>query len=243
MVLLRRGTWDAGIWSSILREYPTLPVAFEPGDIVLDAGCHTGAVCFFAAQRGATVVGYEASRENYAIAVLNLREFKSVSLHQAALWRSDLPESASLVFTPCAERANTGGGSVLYSSVSDHGGVQPSDRAEAVRKENLSTHAVEGVALDEVLEEIGPVRVLKLDVEGAEFPILLTARRLDLVKEMVGEYHEFSDSAMANLAPAARVGDERYTGALLSRHLNDSGFHVTLVPVCEGRGHFSAERL
>ena len=39
MVLLRKGTWDAAIRSSIHRDYPTLPLSFEPGEILLDAGC------------------------------------------------------------------------------------------------------------------------------------------------------------------------------------------------------------
>jgi FkbM family methyltransferase len=245
VAILRRGTFDASIWSSVDRDYPALPASFEPGELLLDVGCHTGAVCQLAADRGATVVGYEANFENYALATINLHGLASVSLHHAAVWRSDVTDPGRLVFTPSADPCNTGGGSVLFATVEDHWATDPAEGADrAPPGAALSSHEIEAVAIDEILVGLGPVHFLKLDAEGAEFPILLTATRLDMVTTIGGEYHELTEAGMASLAPCARVGDERYTADLLGRCLAEAGFdEVKFVPDVAGRGFFTARRV
>jgi FkbM family methyltransferase len=241
--LVRNGTWDHAIWTTIHHDYPALPASFAPDEILLDVGCHTGAVCELGARRGATVVGYEANRENYTLAALNLAEHPSVRLHLAAVWRSDLSGPSQLVFSPHADTANTGGGSVLYGSPEEYWSARPSEGHDPAPPDMvLSSHPVDTVGLDHVLSRLGPVRVLKLDVEGAEFPILLTASRLDLVDTIVGEYHEFSEAQMNALAPAARVGHELYNADLLRRQLEGAGYDVTIRPGRDPLGYFTAER-
>lgn len=209
---------------------------------MLDVGSHIGAFCGLAADRGATVVGFEANRENHAFANLNLMHRESVRLHQAAVWRSDQAES-SLLFTPSAAADNTGGGSVLFRSAEDHWQAVPMNRIVEIPVESrLSAHAVPTVALDAVLRAIGPVRFMKIDVEGAEFPILLTAAELRNVALIVGEFHAFTEGQMERLAPAAVVGQERYTGELLRRHLEAAGFDVAIKPTTASRGLFEARR-
>ena len=243
MPFFRRGTFDSRIWSWVLSEYPTLPLSFAPGEVFIDVGCHTGAVCEFAARRGATVVGYEANRENYWFALLNLRDFRSVAVHQAAIWRSDLQPSRPLLFTPHADTENTGGGSVMFSSPEDHWSARPREEPEPLSGIGaLSSHSVAAIALDDVLTACGPTRVLKLDAEGAEYPILLTSSRLDLVDSVVDEYHEFTEGAMAALAPDSVVGTEPYTADLLCRCLAAAGFEVYATPARNGRGIFAAQR-
>jgi FkbM family methyltransferase len=240
--LSRDGTFDDVIWESAHLEYP-MPESFAPGEIVLDVGCHTGAVCALAATRGATVVGYEANRENHALAQFNLARYPSVTLRLAAIWRSDVAEPTQLLFTRHADAANTGGGSVLFASDHDHWEARPTEEAPGTDEPALSSHLVDAVPLDRVLDELGPVRFLKMDVEGAEFPILLTATRLDLVATIAGEYHEFTDDAMTRLSTSARVGHERYTPQLLRQRLDEAGFESRFVPERSGRGFFTAQRL
>ena len=138
MPFFRRGTYDSLIWAWVPHEYPTLPLSFEPGDVFIDVGCHTGAVCEFAARRGATVVGYEANRENYWFGKINLRGFRSVTLHQAAVWRSDIEPGRALLFTPSADRGNTGAGSVMFSSEEAHWLARPREEPEAPSGSNRS---------------------------------------------------------------------------------------------------------
>jgi hypothetical protein len=82
------------------------------------------------------------------------------------------------------------------------------------------------IALDAVLTELPRVRLLKIDAEGAEYPILLTSTRLSQVDTIIGEYHEFSEGDMTRLAPDARVGEVPYTYGVLARALSDHGFLV-----------------
>jgi SAM-dependent methyltransferase len=149
LALLRKGTFDAAICASIEHEYPTLPASFAPGEIVLDLGCHTGAVCQLAAEREATVVGYEASRKNYSLAVTNLHNVPSITLHHAAVRRSDVA-STRLLFTPSADGGNTGGGSVVFchsrrslgratdggrrAGAAGHGAIEPRGRHRRTRR-------------------------------------------------------------------------------------------------------------
>jgi hypothetical protein len=131
----------------------------------------------------------------------------------------------------------------MFSSEEAHWLARPREEPEAPSGvESLSSHSVDPIALDDVLTAHGPARVLKLDVEGAEFPILLTSSRLDLVDAVVGEYHEFTDDAMAALSPDSVVGTEAYTAHLLFRCLRSAGFQVRALPGRNGRGLFAAER-
>jgi FkbM family methyltransferase len=238
----RRDTYDASILHSVEGEYASLPDSLTREDTVLDIGSHIGAFCRLAADRGARVVGYEANRENHALANLNLMHRESVSLHQAAVWRSDQPGS-SLLFTPSAAPDNTGGGSVLFQSEDEHWQTIPlSTTVEIPAEMRLSTHAVPTVALDVVLREIGPVRFMKIDVEGAEFPILLTATELRNISVIAGEFHAFTEPQMKRLAPEALVGQEPYTGDLLCRHLNAVGFDAAVTATYKSRGLFEAYR-
>jgi hypothetical protein len=55
--------------------------------------------------------------------------------------------------------------------------------------------AVEKLAFDDLVDRVTHhaerrVRLLKLDCEGAEWPILLTSQRLHLIDEICGEFHE-----------------------------------------------------
>jgi hypothetical protein len=72
------------------------------------------------------------------------------------------------------------------------------------------------------------VRLLKIDVEGAEFPILMTSQELGRVEEIVGELHELSSEQMELLPARARIGEAPYDRELLVRTLVAAGFSVSL---------------
>src|SRR5205085_1196267 len=105
-----------------------------------------------------------------------------VRLLHAAVWHSD-PNDDELRFDgyhaftesyPGMEGiVNTGGGSVVWGL------------GEPVAK----------IAFDDLVDLATNrgerrIRLLKLDCEGAEWPILLTSRRLHLIDEIVVEFHE-----------------------------------------------------
>lgn len=246
MPLLRKGTFDAAIWHSVARDYAAVPGRFAPGEVVLDLGCHTGAFCSLVARRGARVIGYEASRANYGLACLNTVELPAVTIRWGAVWRSDRPPGR-LRFVPSPDPLNTGGGSVLFASAEAHqhhhalAGFTAGGSAGGMPSP-LESHDVPTVGLDVVLEELGRVRLLKIDVEGAEFPILATARQLERVEVITGEYHECSPAQVQLLSDEARIGRDRHDGEGLRSMLEARGFRVEIGTPSDGHGPFTARR-
>jgi len=100
------------------------------------------------------------------------------------------------------------------------------------------------MGLDVVLEKLGEVQLLIIDVEGAEFPVLRTSRRLRQVAMIVGEFHEFTDAEMSLMSEDARVGTVPYSVALPIRTLVEAGFNVSAIRnvLDARRGLFTAKR-
>lgn len=223
----RTGTTDPEIFKVVVddNEY-NLPERFQPDDIVIDIGAHIGGFSYASLQRGAgKVYAFEAHPENHAIASKNVERFGGrVSCRQLAVWRSDQP-SQTLYNESLAGNSNTGGISLLWN---DEG------------------QAVETISLDQILSEASegfrkPIRLLKIDCEGSEYPILFTSSQLQIVKEICGEYHE---------VPAERIPDrakvpgkfERFDRFALKEFFEDQGWSIVLEPKAEQLGLFHARQ-
>lgn len=214
-VTLREGTYDRLIWESVYvnNEY-RLPDMFEPGDVVIDIGAHTGAFSAACINRGATIVACEPDQENYEHLHKNLDQFPlfyTQTLLPWAIWRDDQPNNQTVNFSgyqyPDNGQVNTGGGTVLCESL----------------------HCVTSFSLNYLLRHfVGrKVRLIKFDCEGSEFPILLHAKDLSKVQEIVGEFHEGYGHKKEELVTC----------------LEGHGFTVTTDgPTSEGLGHFWARR-
>jgi FkbM family methyltransferase len=227
----RNGTLDKAIFNGVVvfNEY-RLPQRFEPGDIVIDVGAHIGSFAEAAVSRGCrNVTCIEPDRSNFEIAAANLRphiEAGCVRLVRGAAWRSDrntdelyfdghhpFPQS----FPGMEGIINTGNGSVMWGS------------GEPVAK----------VAFDDIVDRATnrgerPVRLLKLDCEGAEWPILLTSQRLGLIREICGEFHEIggefleiSEDRPAKTPVFSLERSAKLTVEVLAGYLEDAGFTVT----------------
>ena len=248
----RNGTLDKAIFNGVVlyNEY-RLPPRFAPGDIVIDVGAHIGSFAEAVLSRGCeNVYCIEADRTNFEIAAENLRPYIEnghVRLVRGAAWRSDR-NTDELYFDgyhsfpksyPGMEGiVNTGSGSVVW------GGREP----------------VAQVAFDEIVDLVTNrgehrVRLLKLDCEGSEWPILLTSQRLDLITEICGEFHEIGGQfleisedrpAQAPVFSFAKV--EKFTIDVLVDYLRGAGFTVTYsrhrrpTGAIEGFGLFFATR-
>lgn len=211
----RPGTNDEAMFRHLVNhnEYG-LPDEIGPEEIIVDVGVHIGGFSYSALGRGARrVFGFEAEPSNYECAVQNLAPFgERVQLENKAVWRSDRP-AGRLHFSYSTDRANTGGGGVLW---------------------NGDGPAIETVPFDEVIERVTEggrrrISLLKIDCEGSEFPILLTARRLDRIDRIAGEFHEINTPQNpAPIPESARVpGVERFSIEALADALRRSGFEVT----------------
>jgi FkbM family methyltransferase len=181
-------------------------------------------------QRGAEhVYSIEPDPANCALAADHLKPYIDkglVQLRQQAVWRSD-PNDDELRFDgyhpfPQSFKGmegvlNTGDGSVIWGE------------GEPVAK----------VAFDDVVDLATNrgerrVRLLKLDCEGAEWPILLTSRRLHLIDEIVGEFHEiggpFLEIAEDRPSKAPFFHSDRVAAFTIDeflRVLREAGFSVT----------------
>jgi FkbM family methyltransferase len=248
----RDGTLDKTIFNIVVlfNEY-RLPPRFAPGDIVIDVGAHIGSFAHAVLSRGCeNVTCIEADPTNFEIAAENLRpaiESGHVQVVRGAAWRSDrntdqLRFDGYHLFTesyPGLEGVlNTGNGSVVWGS------------GEPVTK----------IAFDEIVDRVTnhgerPVRLLKLDCEGAEWPILLTSQRLGLIDEICGEFHEIGGQFLEvgedrpGQAPVFSFANvEKFTIDVLVDYLEEAGFTVTWRREIrpngspEGRGLFFATR-
>lgn len=227
----RNGTLDQAIFNDVAgtNEY-RLPDRFAPGDIVIDVGAHIGSFAQAVLARGCeNVTGVEPDGANFEIAAEYLKphiDGGRLQLLRSAAWRSDrnsdelrfdgyqpFPKS----FTGMEGILNTGNGSVIWGS------GEPVDK----------------IAFDEIVDRATNrgahrVRLLKLDCEGAEWPILLTSQRLGLIDEICGEFHEIggqfleiSENRPGKRPVFAFANLDKFTVDVLVDLLEGAGFAVT----------------
>lgn len=177
----------------LLGAYTGLPgFALKPDDIVLDVGANIGCFTLKAAKAcpQGRVVAVEPLRENYELLQHNLSQ-----------------NQLSNVRTCCVALDASDGSRVLH-----HGGQCPSLHfsSEAAQGSEVQTRS-----LKSFLAEQGLARVdfLKMDCEGAEFDILLTAGpgELGCIRRIVMEYHNISAEKNHHV---------------LAEHLQKNGFQV-----------------
>ena len=95
------------------------------------------------------------------------------------------------------------------------------------------------IAFDGIVDRVtdagaNRVRLLKLDCEGSESPVLLTSQRLGLVDEICGEFHEIggrisTSATIVRPGPSAFALDNytKFTIDELVAYLEQAGFTVT----------------
>src|SRR5437667_2239012 len=179
--------------------------------------------------RGAGKVDvFEPDEENFKICVENLRTFgERAVLYQAAVWRSDRFDSEVLYTGPAktSDGLNFGGGNVVFED----------GRRISVRCEPL----------DSILSNIRRVRLIKLDCESSEWPILFSSRLLECVDELVGEYHEIGGKYNRASIPrkAQVIGFDSYTAEDLVAFLRRHDFSVEITARRDSNiGNFFAKK-
>ena len=202
---LRPRTIDRRIFRHVVidNEY-ALPDRFRPEDTILDIGGHVGSFSLAALRRGAGMVHTcEPDADNFEVLVNNLAPYwDRVRLHRRAVWH----ESAALGLHNPIDTRNTGAGQLCLEA---------------------NAQAVEAVAFDDLVRRIAGgrrLRLVKLDCEGAEWPILLTSQCLHLIDELCGEYHLLPE-------PFAVPGYETFAPDDLRECLEGAGFDVRMVPM------------
>lgn len=189
---------------------------FQAEDVVLDIGGHIGSFSWLAHRRGSrNVYAFEPNTWHHEALVQNVEGLDGVTVANAAMVRSD--DARALRYAYAKD---------TWTVLRGHG------------------DEVESFSLDEVIGAVGPVRFLKIDVEGSEFPILYTCTKLDQIQQMAGEYHPMSNpldmgAEMAGLPPC--------TIEALTAFLAEKGFYCEYKPDRVGDptslGRFFAKRV
>ncbi|MDQ3802861.1 MAG: FkbM family methyltransferase [Acidobacteriota bacterium] len=235
-VMFRPDTTDSWIFEEIhTRNEYRLPDKFSPQDVVIDVGAHIGIFTLAALKKGCRrVYSIEADAENYRIATANLETYLEeglVRLAHAAVWRSDGNDDVLRFsgYPSCVKVTNTGGGDVIWSQ---DGPVVPKMSFDELVREAA-------------LDGSGRVRLVKLDCEGSEWPILYTSETLHLVEEICGEFHEIGGAHDRRRSPYSIRGQNTFTAPQLACLLESKGFQVSFFYHSFGsrRGMFFASRV
>lgn len=218
----REHTWDENIWKSVAvnNEYD-LPQRFDADDVILDIGAHIGSFAYAALDRGAgKVFSVEPDPDNFLYLRHNLhaacRATDRAVCISAACWRSDIPSG---VVHYAAVGSNTGGG----NSLGDTGLPVLALSLDALA--TLTASASSG----------GRIRLVKLDCEGGEWPILYTAHVYAIVDAFVGEYHALDAANFPSLEPRWDCTPEG-----LEQFFRQRGYEFASVATGGGMGKFRA---
>ncbi len=147
---------------------------------VVDIGANIGCFSLQAAWQGAKVYAVEASAINMAllkenIALNNLQD--KIIPTQKAIWK----ENTTLTFH--ASPKNPGSGSLVYNSVDD-------------------SEKVEAISMNEYIGALPEenIKILKMDIEGAEFEVLptVTSNVYKKIEVIIGEYHQNAEFSAHN---------------------------------------------
>ncbi|MGH3136109.1 MAG: FkbM family methyltransferase, partial [Gaiellaceae bacterium] len=134
-------------------------VGLREGDIAIDCGANIGLVTAAFARTGADVHAFEPNPDAFAVLEERFRDAPNVRLHRVAVL--DRPGAARLHLHVDAARDPVGA-SIGSSVLSLKGNVDPESYVE-----------VEAIDLSQfVLDLDRDVRVLKIDIEGAECPVV-----------------------------------------------------------------------
>lgn len=204
---------DRDVWQSIFVQDEYNCPNFAAHDIVVDIGMHIGSFSCLAHTKGSRkVFGYEVDKSAYDAACLNMESFgDGMSPYNYAVVRSDrAPEP--VFYIP---------GSMLTNATEETG-------LKAIP-----------VKLDSILDTLpGPVRFLKIDCEGSEFPILYTSQRLDRVQEIAGEWHDW----LTPEHPLAAGLNRPCNAQGMEAFLREQGFATEFTFPTPTNGNFFARR-
>lgn len=177
------------------RHYADYFPFYEPA-VIVDVGAHYGYFSIFASLNAgpeATIIAVEPSQHNFNILRRNIRDSRVENVYPIRAAISDQSGEAEL----------------YLGRHENHSLFREGDGP-------VETEKVRAITLDTLLHEQGleEVDFLKLDCEGAEYPILLEAGAslLDRIETISIEFHDLKR--------------QEYTGLALARHLKAHGFEI-----------------
>lgn len=163
-----------------LADFRRAVAGLKPGSVAIDCGANVGLFTVEMARSGATVWAFEPNQHAFAELTRRTAEFPAVTCLRKAV--ADKPGEVRLFLHENAAadplKWSTGSSLLAYKA--------------NVRADEYET--VEAVSLVEFVSQLSrPVELIKLDVEGAEVPILeafIDARLHERVGQVFAEVHD-----------------------------------------------------
>jgi FkbM family methyltransferase len=180
-------------YKPLTDDFDKVVAGLSQGDIAIDCGANVGLFTTRMAQSGATVYAFEPNPDAYRKLAEVTASYPNVLLHQAAVttklgevelylhkYADDDPEYWSSGSSLLAEKSN-------------------------VRKDNALK--VEGIHLAAFIKELGqPVKLMKMDIEGAEVDVLNQLLDEGLHESIEQAFVEVHDRRIKSLAkPTQRL--------------------------------------
>jgi FkbM family methyltransferase len=158
---------------------PDIPQIKE-NDIVIDIGANIGLFSLLAASVAPSVLvhAFEPSSESFSLLTKNAKanELSNIQCHQIAV-------------------SSVTGQKTLYLDISSVCNRALSTANPEYRDRCIGVELVESVSLDDLFDKYGIARckLLKMDAEGSEYDILLSAyhETLDRIEAIAMEYHQY----------------------------------------------------
>lgn len=198
----REESWNTTIFNEVYRDNEYSVPELTDKDIIIDIGAHIGSFAKRCLDNGAgKVVCFEPSTRNLEMLRLNLSEYSNIEISEKAVWcKSGLNISFN------TERDMDPNNSSLGTAFTKSGDIRATT-----------------ISLDDVLQHYDKIRLLKIDAEGAEYPILYCSSMLDKVQEIVGELHDINTENSLD-TPLSYTKECNRNDLLL--HLKSFGFEV-----------------
>ncbi len=173
----------------------------KPGDVAVDCGANIGLYTVLLAQTGAEVYAFEPNPAAYAALVKATAEFSNVRALHAAL--TDVASPIKLFLHKWDEA------DPLYWST----GSSILDSKRNVSKDNFIM--VEGIPLAKFIRDLGgrKIRLLKMDIEGAEIAVLNHLLDEGLQSFITEAFIEIHDKRVPELVEPMRKLRARFAAA------------------------------
>jgi FkbM family methyltransferase len=166
----------------------------KPGDIVIDAGANLGEITTLLAKTGATVHAFEPDPYAFEHLQRNVAQYPNVRLYRQAV--ADRPGSVKLY------RSNK------FVEDPDFWSQSSSLFNDKVNMSVADPIDVEQISIVDFVDSLDrPIRILKIDVEGAEVPILeaiLANGTMSRIDKIFAETHEKKIPQIAERTHALR---------------------------------------
>lgn len=169
-------------------QYVKPQISLKPGDTIIDIGAHIGTFCICLAKKysGLRIFSFEPAPTNYPLLLENIK----LNGFEGSIKPAKLAVSSQEGFADMFLSENTGGSSIVF-------------------RKSEETLSVPTTTLKQILDQynITDCDLLKIDAEGSEYQILLSATKevLGKVRQVALEYSPNNDLNEAHIAEFLRA--------------------------------------